>query len=148
MTRVAGIAAVLSFVVFAACATTRQTHASIAGTAYAPITSAKAAIEASAFNDAARLRLEARPGDDLDRQIALLREQYAPLERAMSALILAYNAYVDAIQGARSGGDDAQLEAARALLVQWRDLRRVAGSLGIPVEAAPAELVEFTRSRP
>jgi hypothetical protein len=117
-----------------------RTHSQIANAAYDPIMAAKELLEQRAADQVAEIRAHAS-GAEAAAKVATLRESYGPVEGAMSALIAAYNAYVDAIQEAHATGKPLPQETALALLSRWASLTRAAALIGLDVPVPPDALL-------
>lgn len=117
-----------------------RVHATIADTSYPLVMSAKQTLEERASADLSAIIASPDTPQDRDRRISALRDSYRPVEGAMNFLIVAYNAYVDAIQAAHAGHTDVRMEAAKELLRRWRALLELAGALGLELPEPPAAL--------
>lgn len=122
-----------------------RTHSQIASAAYSPIMLAKQVIEERAAHDYAEIHAH-YSGPEAADKVALLRESYAPVEGAMSALIATYNAYVDAIQASHATGQPMSHEAALAILSRWASLTRAASLIGLEVPVPPDVLLALGRA--
>lgn len=127
-----------------ACASSQiRTHAQIADAAEEPILAAKHLIEARMATDAKALRERVSDTQAQQQEMVALQTSYAPIEGAFEALRLAYNAYVDAIQGAHATGGDVSHEAALALLSKWQAFAEAARLMGLTVPDPPEPLREL-----
>lgn len=120
-----------------------RTHASIADAAEGPILAAKHFIEVRAHDEAAAIRSRGMSADSERQEMAALQASYAPVESALTALIAAYNSYIDAIRVSHATGQEISHAVAMALLSRWQTFLDAARALGIQLPDPPDVLREL-----
>ena len=119
-----------------------RTHAQIASAAGVAIDAVGAAIEREARSDYEH----AKALPDPERQVALLRAQYAPVEQSYEAARKAHQLYVGAIVSAHGRGDKTLRGVlAQPLLGAWLALSNAVEQFGIEMPEPPEVLQRLVK---